>query len=55
MTKRTDDLLSYFDRLIAAERSEYHCQREIGEVIAELRNELSIGDNKLKDDSGAQV
>jgi hypothetical protein len=50
MTKRTDDLLSYFDRLIAAERSEYHCQREIGEVIAELRDELNIAEKKVSGD-----
>lgn len=43
MTKKTDDLLAYFDRLIAAERSEYHCSREIGEVIHEIRKEMELG------------
>jgi hypothetical protein len=55
MTKRADDLLSYFDRLIAAERSDYHCHREIGEVIVELRSELEIGDNDPTSDSGERV
>lgn len=43
MTKKTDDLLAYFDRLIAAERSDYHCAREVGEVIHEIRKELNLG------------
>lgn len=42
--RRTDDLLSFLDRLIAAERSGYHCQREMGEVISELKGELVIGE-----------
>lgn len=44
---RKDDLLAYFDRLIAAEDSGYMCTKEISEVISELRNELI-----LKNDSG---
>jgi hypothetical protein len=44
LTRRTDDLLSFLDRLIAAERNGYHCQREMGEVISELKGELVIGE-----------
>lgn len=43
---RTDELLAYFDRLIAADKSGFHCQREITEVIAELRKELAISATK---------
>lgn len=41
MTK-TEELLAYFDRLIAADKSGYLCQREMAEVIAELRLELRL-------------
>lgn len=44
--ERTKALFEYFDRLIAADRDSYTCTREIGEVISEIRNELSIGVEK---------
>jgi hypothetical protein len=46
MTK-TEELLAYFDRLIAAEKAGYHCSREIAEVIYELRRELDVGFNDV--------
>jgi len=43
MTKRTDELLAYFDRLIEADKHGFHCQREMAEVVSELRKNFSFG------------
>jgi hypothetical protein len=43
MTKRTEELLAYFDRLVEADKHGFHCQREIAEVVSELRKDLAIG------------
>jgi hypothetical protein len=43
---RKDELLAYFDRLIAADKNGYICNREIAEVIGEIRRELGIVNNR---------
>lgn len=43
MITRYEELLAYFDRLIAAANCGHVAHEEIDEVIAEIKKELSIG------------
>jgi hypothetical protein len=55
---RTNELLAYFDRLIAADKNGYICNREIAEVIDEIRRELGIVNNReitITADDGSSI